>query len=189
MDKDIKKIIPDVKFLLKRRRNLKSLRVSVYADGRCVVSAPHFLRDEQVKSFIKTKSAWIVEKLRAFMPFRPMVRRKNSRAEFKKLKEIACSIVQNRLPDLNKNYGFKIGKVTIRNQKSRWGSCSARGNLNFNFKIALLPKELSDYIIVHELCHLSQMNHSPKFWNLVAKVIPNYQELKKRLKAFGAGLD
>ena len=87
-----------------------------------------------------------------------------------------------RLTHWNQFYGFTFGRVTIKNHKSRWGSCSKKGNLNFNYKIALLPSELADYIIVHELCHLGEFNHSSRFWALVAKAIPNHRVLRARLR-------
>ena len=79
-------------------------------------------------------------------------------------------------------YNFKVGRVSIRNQRTRWGSCSKVGNLNFNYRIALLPPKLSDYIIVHELCHLGEFNHSRKFWDLVALACPDYVEIRAELK-------
>ncbi|MGI5841594.1 MAG: M48 family metallopeptidase, partial [Patescibacteria group bacterium] len=85
----------------------------------------------------------------------------------------------------NKNYGFKFGKITIKAQKTKWGSCSKKGNLNFNFKIMVLPKDIRDYIIVHELCHIKEQNHSNKFWNLVAMTIPDYLSIKKQLIVVG----
>ena len=80
-------------------------------------------------------------------------------------------------------HGMVVGRIAIRNQKSRWGSCSKKGNLNFNYKILFLPPDIVDYIIVHELCHLRQFDHSPKFWALVGETIPNYQQLRARLRA------
>jgi len=79
-----------------------------------------------------------------------------------------------------KPYNFKINRISIKNTKSRWGSCSKKGNLNFSYKIALLSKDLADYVIVHELCHLGEFNHSKRFWKLVSLTIPNYLELKNR---------
>lgn len=72
--------------------------------------------------------------------------------------------------------------MAIRNQKSRWGSCSTKGNLNFNYKLAIIPSHLADYVIVHELCHLGEFNHSQKFWDLVAKTMPGYKEMRNELK-------
>lgn len=92
------------------------------------------------------------------------------------------NIVHERLIFFNKVYGFKYGRVTIRNVKTRWGSCSKKGNLNFNYRIVFLPKELADYLVVHELCHLGEFNHSQKFWDLVAKAQPNYKKLRKELR-------
>jgi hypothetical protein len=82
----------------------------------------------------------------------------------------------------NHFYGLKWKKVMIKNQKTRWGSCSRQGNINFNYKIALLPERAVDYIIVHEMCHLVEMNHSRKFWNLVAKTVPDHREVRRDLR-------
>ena len=79
-------------------------------------------------------------------------------------------------------YDFKVGRVSIRNQRTRWGSCSKAGNLNFNYRIALLPEALSDYVIVHELCHIGEFNHSGKFWDLVAVALPDYAKIRAELK-------
>jgi predicted metal-dependent hydrolase len=171
-----------VTYTLRKSTRARSLRVSVYADGRCVVTAPVFLGQNTVERFVQAKSKWITDKLQGFMPFRPIVKRKNSRAEFLKYKEAARKLVETRIPVLNQIYGFKIGRVAIHNQKSRWGSCSAKGNLNFNYKIALLPSHLADYIIVHELCHLGEFNHSQNFWNVVAKSVPDYKKCRAELK-------
>ncbi len=177
---------PKIEYTLRKSRRSRSLRVSVYQDGRCVVSAPAFMPDFAVKAFVAAKSSWISDKLQSFMPFKPLlaspaVRRKNSRAEYLRYKEAARELVMLRLPELNQIYGFNIGKVAIRNQKSRWGSCSTAGNLNFNYKIALLPPHLADYLMVHELCHLGEFNHSVRFWALVARACPNYREARKEL--------
>lgn len=108
--------------------------------------------------------------------------RKN-RAEYLKHKEEARRLVKERIEAINKIYGLRYGRITIRNTRSRWGSCSKKGNLNFNYKIALLPPALADYLIVHELCHIKEFNHSQKFWDLVALALPNYKKLRKELKA------
>ena len=97
-------------------------------------------------------------------------------------KSPAYELAIKRLEYFNQFYGFTYRRVTIKNTVSRWGSCSKQGNLNFNYRIATLPSDISDYIIVHELCHLGEFNHSKNFWNLVEKTIPNYQELRNRLK-------
>lgn len=99
-----------------------------------------------------------------------------------KYKKDAEVLVKERLEYFNQFYNFKWGRVAIRNQKTRWGSCSKKGNLNFNYKIALLTPLQADYIIVHELCHLKEFNHSKKFWDLVAQTIPDYKEVRNSLR-------
>ena len=108
-----------------------------------------------------------------------------SKKDYKKYKAEAERFLYDRVDVLNKFYGFKYNKINVKNQKTRWGSCSKKGNLNFNYKIALLPQKMADYIVVHELCHLGQFNHSQKFWNLVAKGMPDYLEIRDELKKAG----
>jgi hypothetical protein len=90
-------------------------------------------------------------------------------------------LVHERLAHFNQHYNFRFNRVSIKNQRTRWGSCSKLGNLNFNYKIALLPPQLVDYLIVHELCHLAEFNHSPRFHALVARAVPNHRELRRML--------
>jgi predicted metal-dependent hydrolase len=97
-------------------------------------------------------------------------------------KEKTRGVVINRLLHFNQYYNFKYNRIAIRDQKSRWGSCSSNANLNFNYRVGLLPEHLMDYVIVHELCHLTEMNHGPKFWELVSQVIPNYNARREELK-------
>jgi predicted metal-dependent hydrolase len=104
------------------------------------------------------------------------------RAGLLQYKETARALVHERLEYFNQFYHFIYNDVRIKSHVTRWGSCSSKGNLNFNYKIALLPPELADYIIVHELCHLGEFNHSQKFWDLVGQQIPNYLELRAKLK-------
>lgn len=114
--------------------------------------------------------------------YRIVRRRAGTKAEYVKHKPAALAMAQNKIAYFNEFYGFKVNRITIKNQKSRWGSCSRKGNLNFNYKIALLPRALSDYVIVHELCHLGEFNHSPAFWALVTKTIPDHKRIRKQFK-------
>lgn len=110
-----------------------------------------------------------------------MLRRKN-RKHYLKLKESARALVHARAGYYNAFYGHAVGKVFIKNTTSRWASCSQKGNLNFNYKIILLPAALADYIIVHELCHLKEFNHGPEFWALVSQTCPNYRAARRALR-------
>ena len=94
----------------------------------------------------------------------------------------ARRFVENRINYFNKFYNFKMNRVAIKNQSTRWGSCSSKGNLNFNYKIIYLRPALADYLIVHELCHLGELNHSKRFWALVKKTISDYIELNRELR-------
>ena len=109
-------------------------------------------------------------------------KKKTPSKKYLELKENARALAHDRLEYFNLHYKFKYGRVSIRNQRSRWGSCSSKGNLNFNYKVSLLPAHLSDYIIVHELCHIGQFNHSQKFWHLVEEILPDYKRLRDELK-------
>jgi predicted metal-dependent hydrolase len=101
-------------------------------------------------------------------------------------KEAARVVVLERLAFFNQFYNLQWNRVAIRNQRRCWGSCSAKGNLNFNYKILFLPEPLRDYIIVHEMCHLTHLNHGKEFWDLVSKQIPNYKQLLLELRAIDA---
>ncbi len=96
-------------------------------------------------------------------------------------KELARSVILPRLVHWNAQYGHTYKRVAIRNQVSRWGSCSTKQNLNFNYRLIFLPPHLMDYVIVHELCHLKHFNHGPEFWSLVGESIPNYEVCKQEL--------
>lgn len=109
--------------------------------------------------------------------------RKPSR-EYLKHKEEARRLVKEKLEYFNTFYNFNYGRIAIKNHKRRWGSCSEKGNLNFNYRIVFLPSHLQNYLIVHELSHLGEFNHSPAFWSLVAKVLPDWQKSRKELLAW-----
>jgi predicted metal-dependent hydrolase len=94
------------------------------------------------------------------------------------------ALVTERVSYWSSVYGIPYGKISIRKQKTRWGSCSRAGNLSFNYRLGFLPPQLADYVIVHELCHIRQHNHSPAFWNLVAAAFPNPKALRTQLHRY-----
>ena len=107
---------------------------------------------------------------------------RRNRKNYQTHKEAARTLVHARLAHYNRHYQVPLRKVFIKNHKSRWGSCSEKGNLNFNYKIIFLPQELQDYIIIHELCHLREFNHGPRFWAHVEQMVPNHRALRARLR-------
>ena len=109
-----------------------------------------------------------------------------SRKLYEANKEASRALVHERVKHFllhyNARHNITVGKIAIRNQKSRWGSCSKKGNLNFNYKLVFLSPEMRDYVIVHEICHAKEFNHGHGFWSLVAETVPDYKELRKRLR-------
>lgn len=96
--------------------------------------------------------------------------------------------IRERLDCFAPRIGVEFGHVTVRDQRSRWGSCSAKGNLNFNWKLIMAPPQVLDYVVIHELCHRIEFNHSPRFWSLVERQMPEYEDWKKWLKRHGSEL-
>lgn len=106
-------------------------------------------------------------------------------------KEAARALVHARIAHFMQyygpHYGISVGKIAIRNQRSRWGSCSRKGNLNFNYKLVFLTPAQQDYVIVHEICHIKEFNHAQAFWDLVAETIPEWKKLRAELRKVGQG--
>ncbi len=182
MEKQIELYQKEISYVLNVSARAKRLRLAIYRDGRFVVTAPRGMSAYTAEQFIHKKSQWIINKLEYFKNIPSVVLIKNKNEHFFEHKDKALALVETRLHHFNQVYNFSFNKISIKNQRTRWGSCSSRGNLNFNYKIVLLPERLADYIIVHELCHLRELNHSKKFWDLVAQVVPDYAERKNDLK-------
>ncbi len=170
---------------LKTYRLSRTIRLIIRQDGKFVVTAPRRISVTAIEKFIKAKADWIIAALDRYAKTRinkPII---DTRKEYLKYKEKARALVNERLAHFNKAYGYNFKKISIRNQKTRWGSCSKQGNLNFSYKLAVLPSKLADYIIVHELCHLKEFNHSKRFWALVARTIPDHAVLRRELSKNG----
>ena len=183
MKKQIELNNKKVNYVLRESKRAKRMRLTIYCAGDFVVTKPFRLSEKLTEQFIKQKADWILSKLEYLKKFKNNSLFINNKNNFLKHKEEALNFISARIDLYNKIYKFDFNKISIRNQKTRWGSCSKKKNLNFNYKILFLPKEAADYIVVHELCHLKEFNHSIKFWNLVAKVIPNYLEIRKNLRS------
>lgn len=181
LKREVKTKEGNIEYLLNVSKRARAIRLAVYHDGVLKVTVPHRVNEKKAEDFIIQKSKWIVDKIEHFKK-NPRKITKHTKEEIKEYKERASDIALSRLEYWNKFYNFVYKKVTIKDTKSRWGSCSKAGNINFNYKLALLSQELTDYIVVHELCHLGEMNHSKNFWALVSKTIPNHKELRKQLK-------
>jgi hypothetical protein len=182
MEKNIILDQTSVTYQLKRRLGSRRLRLKVSATGEVTVSAPPRLPQEVIEKFLTEQSKWLTAKLNDLKHRPAPYLLKNKHQDYLAFKEPARKLVEARLKFFNQHYHLAWQKISIRQQQTRWGSCSRRGNLNFNYQIINLPPVLADYIIVHELCHLAQFNHSKAFWSLVAETLPDYQDRKLALR-------
>ena len=170
----------DLVYEIKKYKRAKHMRLVVKPGGRVVVTMPWRLPQYLAADFVKKQYDWIVkaqEKMRTVLP----VQRGGTEAEYKKHRARALVVLSARLEELNQYYNFPYKRVSIRNQKTRWGSCSRTGTISLSYRLLFLSPELQDYVLVHELCHVAEMNHSARFWGLVGKVIPNYKALRSQL--------
>lgn len=172
-----------IHFRLLRRVNARSVRLSVLPGGEVRVSAPKLLSMLFIRRFVRTKEAWVRDHIAAMKQVPRRRTKKEARDFYLAHKESARAFVIERIAYYNRHYKFTFQRISVRDQRTRWGSCSRKGNLNFNYRIFFLPQVLADYVIVHELCHLKEFNHGAKFWDLVAKQIPDHLALRKALHA------
>lgn len=156
----------------------KSIRIRIINQGLLKISKPFWVSQKRALKFVQQKSDWIVKNLAKLEREKISINYGN----YQRDKEKARQLIYSRLNYFSRFYNFKVNKIFVRNQSTRWGSCSARNNLNFNYRILYLDPDLADYIIVHEICHLFELNHSADFWKLVARQIPDYRERRKKLR-------
>ncbi|HVM90759.1 MAG TPA: SprT family zinc-dependent metalloprotease [Verrucomicrobiae bacterium] len=168
---------------IKRRAYQRRIRISVKPGGHVLVTAGKQMPVFLINGFISQHQDWIERTVEKMKRVKQSILKRHDPAEYKRLKKSALKLVEERLAHFNRAYGFSWKRISIRNQKSQWGSCSKSGTLSFNYKLALIPPELADYVIVHELCHIQQMNHGSKFWALVNKTVPDFRERRRALKA------
>lgn len=167
----------------------KTMSIQITRDQTVIVRAPKAVPDSVIQSFVAKKSNWIektLEKMRADKA--AAEGQQLSIEEVRRLKARARDILQKRLSFFAPMVGVQYGRVAIRSQRTRWGSCSGKGNLNFNCLLILCPPEVMDYVVVHELCHLKELNHSPAFWREVERVFPDYKRARRWLKTNGGAL-
>jgi len=169
--------------------NFKGKGAWVYSDSSVVLTLPwgfsQKFSQKNAEKFIRQKQQWILKSLNYFRRFGNRVVLKSGKREYRKYKEQALALAIAKVESWNRFYGLSYNRINIKNQKTRWGSCSKKGNLNFNYKIVHLPEPVLDYLIVHELCHLKEFNHSKNFWLLVSQAIPEYKKLRGELRSFG----
>ncbi|MDD2758153.1 MAG: M48 family metallopeptidase [Patescibacteria group bacterium] len=176
-----------IQFAVKKNRHARQVRILIHQNGRLTVSAPRFATQKMLKNVIADKAEWIINTLAKCRPDNPQ-KHAEVKKDFKKNKNLALKLVKEKIATFGAIYNLHPKKIFIRNQSTRWGSCSSRGNLSFNFRLIYLPENLLDYLIAHELCHLGEMNHSHRFWALVAQTIPDFKKRKTALREMGRRL-
>ena len=137
-----------------------------------------------IDAFVKSKRSWIEKQLSIKKEMLPAY----TPEELKVLTQQAKLDIPKRVACYAPKVGVTYGRITLRHQKTRWGSCSGKGNLNFNCLLMLAPESVRDYVVVHELCHLLEMNHSSRFWAQVERILPNYKESRRWLRTQGSTL-
>ena len=177
-----------VEVVYSRRR---TLGLEVRADGRVILRAPKGLSNQAVMDFVKERQAWIVQKwfeterIRRQKAERPPRDYEQNPALEAQYRKEARRRITERAAYFAEKMGVDYGRIAIKAAKTRWGSCSARGNLNFHWKLILMPPAILDYVVVHELAHRIEMSHSPRFWTQVERILPDYRERRRWLKDNG----
>ena len=169
------------------RSSRKTLGLQVKQSGEVILRAPLRMPEAEIRRFLESKKGWVEKQLNRFReqatdlpPYTP--------EDIRRLAEEAVRVIPERVKHFAPIVGVTWGRITIRNQKSKWGSCTAVGNLNFNCLLMDAPSEVLDYVVVHELCHRIHMDHSPAFWAEVARVLPDYEKQKCWLRTEGRKL-
>lgn len=170
--------------------NRKSVAIQIKPDGTVVLRAPYGVPKRELNRILEEKSAWIEAHLQEIKEQEAEQKAlpKFSMQEIKELANKALAYIPERVKYYAPIVGVNYTRITIRNQKTRWGSCSSKGGLNFNCLLMLTPPEVVDYVVVHELCHRKEMNHSKAFWDEVEKVLPDYKSAKRWLRENGGEL-
>ena len=168
------------------RSSRKTTAIRITPAGQVQVLCPRRLPKPQIQAFVDSKLPWIEKHLAriaarpSLPPFTP--------EELHDLAARAKEYIPQRAAYFSPQVGVSYGRITIRSQHTRWGSCSAGGNLNFNCLLMLAPPEVLDYVVVHELCHRRELNHSPRFWAEVERILPQYREQRRWLKEHGGAI-
>lgn len=187
---DLATVFPDVAAEVKIiKSNRKTVSLQVNDDMTVTIRAPKHISKREIDKILTEKEAWILKHMKLISEAKASIEASNvqklTSQELEKLASEALEYIPKRVENYSKLVGVDYGRITIRNQKTRWGSCSSKGNLNFNCLLMLTPTEVLDYVVVHELCHRKEMNHSKAFWSEVEKIIPNYKDYIKWLKNEG----
>ena len=178
----------NLEYTIRTNPRARRINITVRRDGSVFVMKPRWVSVREVERLVARSTSWIARTRARFAHLPKTTRIESSKREYKRYKKAVLNYILHRLRHFNVHYHLAYKKVFVRNQKSRWGSCSHAGNLSFNYRILFLPPDVADYVIVHELCHRKEMNHGKRFWALVARVVPEYKVYRKELLKWGRAL-
>ena len=183
----MKLALEKIEYIIKKSRRT-TISVQITPDQKLLVKAPAYTSIKEVEDFLREKRDWIIKQINRTKVTSQQAAQMGilSDKEIRKLKRDAKKIIPERVEYYAKLSGITYNRIFIRLQKSRWGSCSIEGNLNFNALLALMPLEVLDSVVVHELCHRRNMDHSKAFYDEVLKIFPDYKKWDKWLKQNGA---
>lgn len=169
------------------RSNRRTISLEITQEGQIKVRAPRYMSEAEIRTFVESKSSWLAKHLQKREKDMESLREDGefTELEIKRLQELAKEIIPEKVAYYARLMGVTYGRISVRKQKTRWGSCSREGNLNFNCLLMMAPPEVLDYVVVHELSHRLEMNHSVRFWAQVEKVLPDYRTQRKWLKEHG----
>lgn len=181
-----KTVAMQIDYIIKKSHR-RSMSIHIDENNKVVVKAPVGTPTYVAEEFIREKKDWIVNQLERIENQTQLAQSLGmlTKQDIKNIKKKAKSLIPQRVEHYAKMSGITYNKITIRLQKSRWGSCSAEGNLNFNCLLALMPMEILDSVVVHELCHRHHMDHSKEFYTEVLTLFPEYKRCNKWLKENG----
>lgn len=171
-----------------KRSSRKTMALEITTDLQIIIRAPYWVSDHDIRHFAKEKEGWIQKHWDIMKQRQNLTISFLSADDIKALATKALKVIPEKVSVYAKKLNVSYGKITIRNQKTRWGSCSSKGNLNFNCLLMLVPEDIMDYVIIHELCHRKEMNHSKNFWKEVENILPDYKEKRKWLRDNGASV-
>ncbi len=173
----------DIPYKIIRSRR-KTVAIHITREGTVELRCPLKFPTRECGPIIESRRSWIEKQLAKIPPQMPPY----TPQELADMKKAILPKLEERVKYFAPLVGADHGKITVRSQKSRWGSCSRDGNLSFNCLLSQVPPEVLDYVVVHELCHRKQMNHSPAFWQEVERILPQYRQPRKWLKENGGRL-
>jgi len=167
----------EIEYRITKKPRMKNITLSVDTCNRLSVSCPKYAPIFMAERFIQERADWIIKRIEENKN-----RQRLGAQNYHSCKNRAKQFVIERVDLYNGFYNFDFKRICVKDTKTRWGSCSSDRNLNYNYRLLFLPPHLADYVVVHEICHLQELNHSKKFWDLVAVTVPDHKIKRRELR-------